>query len=81
MDDDIRADAFLFGEAQSRIVVSVSDDQLDDFISLVADSGVDFTNLGSVTHGQIKIDESDFGNIQEYSKSYMSALETEMIHD
>ncbi len=81
MDDDIRPDAFLFGEAQSRIVVSVSDDQLDDFINLVADSGIDFTNLGSVTHGQIKIDESDFGNIQEYANSYLNALEAEMIHD
>src|SRR5690606_15702015 len=30
-DEEIRKDAFLFGESQSRIVVTVNEEQLDDF--------------------------------------------------
>ncbi|MFZ7117630.1 MAG: phosphoribosylformylglycinamidine synthase subunit PurL, partial [Bacteroidota bacterium] len=78
--EDIRKDAFLFGESQSRVVVSVSEEQMDEFISLVADSGVDFTNLGVVTHGEIIVDEVKFGNISEYSKLYQEKLESEMAY-
>ena len=79
-DEDIRKDAFLFGESQSRVVVSVSEEQMDEFISLVADSGVDFTNLGVVTHGDIIVDEEKFGNISEYSKLYQEKLESVMAY-
>jgi len=79
-DEDIRKDAFLFGESQSRVVVSVSEEQMDEFISIVADSGVDFTNLGVVTQGEIIVDEDKFGNISEYSKLYQEKLESEMAH-
>lgn len=79
-DEDIRKDAFLFGESQSRVVVSVSEEQMDEFISIVADSGVDFTNLGVVTQGEIIVDEDKYGNISEYSKLYQEKLESEMAH-
>ena len=59
---------------------SVSEEQMDEFISLVADSGVDFTNLGVVTHGEIIVDEVKFGNISEYSKLYQEKLESEMAY-
>ena len=53
---------------------------MDEFISLVADSGVDFTNLGVVTHGDIIVDEEKFGNISEYSKLYQEKLESVMAY-
>jgi len=73
-DFDCRADAFLFGEAQSRIVVSVHPDKLDEFVNVIASSDVEFSNLGMVTEGEISIDESDFGNISEAKNLYDNAL-------
>ncbi|HNP99836.1 MAG TPA: hypothetical protein PKK99_12325, partial [Bacteroidia bacterium] len=68
-------DAFLFGEAQSRIVVSVSEEKLDAFVDALAASDVEFSNLGAVTDGEILIDEESFGNIQEAKALYDTALD------
>ncbi|MEP7265772.1 MAG: phosphoribosylformylglycinamidine synthase subunit PurL, partial [Bacteroidota bacterium] len=72
-DVDYRKDAFLFGEAQSRVVVSVNEEQLDAFVELLADSDVDFTNLGTVTHGDVIVDEENLGNISVYKEVYMNS--------
>lgn len=77
-DEDIRKDAFLFGEAQSRIIVSVSPEKLDAFVEVVADSDVDFTNLGTVGGNVIMIDGEDFGAVHEFGKQYQDALGTLM---
>lgn len=46
--EEIRKDAFLFGEAQSRVVVSVSKDNEDNFIKLMMRQNVEFSCLGEV---------------------------------
>ncbi len=68
---DIRKDAFLFGEAQGRVVVSVSKDNVDEFESLL---NIPFQKLGSVTPGEINIDDEDWGNIKEWNKKYNNAI-------
>jgi phosphoribosylformylglycinamidine synthase II len=73
-DEDIRKDAFLFGEAQGRIVVSVSQDKLDDFVEMIAETEVDFYNLGEVSGDEIMIDGESFGKVAEYSNSYNNSL-------
>jgi len=73
-DFDCRADAFLFGEAQSRIVVSVSPEKLDDFVDFLAPLDIDFSNLGMVTEGPFLIDEQPFGDIAEARSLYETAL-------
>ena len=73
-DEDIRKDAFLFGEAQGRIVVSVSQDKLDDFVEMIAETEVDFYNLGEVKGDEIMIDGESFGKVAEYSNSYNNSL-------
>ncbi len=73
-DFDCRADAFLFGEAQSRIVVSVHPDQLDEFVDFLAAADVEFSNLGSVTEGELLIDEQSFGHIADAKKMYENAI-------
>ena len=73
-DFDTRADAFLFGEAQSRIVVSVNEEHLDDFLAILADTDVEWENIGQVTDGDITIDELSFGNISEAKLLYDNAL-------
>jgi phosphoribosylformylglycinamidine synthase len=73
-DEDIRKDAFLFGEVQSRIVVSVHPDKLDAFVELVADSEVDFTNLGEVTGEKVIIDDEDFGDLTHFQDLYENSM-------
>lgn len=77
-DDEIRKDAFLFGESQSRVVVSVAAEQMDEFLELLSASDVDFTNLGTVTDGTLRIDNESFGQIAEYALSYDTAIEHEL---
>jgi phosphoribosylformylglycinamidine synthase len=73
-DEDFRKDAFLFGESQSRIVVSVHPDKLDAFVELVADSEVDFTNLGEVTGEKVIIDNEDFGDLSHFQDLYENSI-------
>jgi phosphoribosylformylglycinamidine synthase len=60
-DDSIRKDAFLFGEAQGRVVVSVTPEGQEAFIELLSTSEIDFTFLGTVNGGELIIDEESFG--------------------
>ncbi|MDB5062050.1 MAG: phosphoribosylformylglycinamidine synthase, partial [Mucilaginibacter sp.] len=63
-DSSIRKDAFLFGEAQGRVVVSVAPDDQERFIEMMATSEVEFSLLGAVNGiGNTNIDEELFGNI------------------
>src|SRR5690606_39017144 len=48
-DSEIRKDAFLFGEAQGRVIVSVKPENQEAFVELMAASVTDFTYLGVVT--------------------------------
>ncbi|MFM7078156.1 MAG: phosphoribosylformylglycinamidine synthase subunit PurL, partial [Bacteroidota bacterium] len=73
-DSDIRKDAFLFGESQSRVIVSVSADQLDGFIELVSSSDLDFTNLGEVTGSDLVVDGESLGSLSDYSDLYMNSI-------
>lgn len=74
-DSEIREDAFLFGESQSRVVVTLSQDQEDDFLSLMMGSPVRFTLLGHVTKGKLQVDGEHFGFIDEWKTVYDNALE------
>jgi phosphoribosylformylglycinamidine synthase subunit PurL len=75
LDDSIRADAFLFGEAGGRAIVSVSPKKQDDFEAAMEDTGVTLLVLGEVTSGNIDIDDEDFGHVDDYKKIYLNALE------
>ncbi|HKR06677.1 MAG TPA: AIR synthase-related protein, partial [Bacteroidia bacterium] len=73
-DEDIRKDAFLFGESQSRVVVSISPEKLDAFVDFIAGSDVEFTNLGEVTPGEIKIDGENFEAVMHFKNVYDGAI-------
>ena len=77
-DEDLRKDVFLFGEAQGRVVVSVSSENLDEFVEKISDSDVDFTNLGVVTDGEILIDGESYGSVAEYRNNYENAIAEKM---
>ncbi|MDD4748207.1 MAG: phosphoribosylformylglycinamidine synthase subunit PurL, partial [Salinivirgaceae bacterium] len=73
-DAEIREDAFLFGESQSRIIVSLTSKQEEEFIDFMIEQKTPFTIIGHVTKGDLRIDEARFGNINEASKLYMNAI-------
>jgi phosphoribosylformylglycinamidine synthase len=73
-DAEIRTDAFLFGESQSRVVVTVAPDQEEAFIDLMMLNGVEFDLLGHVTKGSIRIDDEEWGQVAEYKDRYDNAL-------
>ena len=73
-DAEIRTDAFLFGESQSRVVVTVAPDQEEAFIDLMMLNGVEFDLLGHVTKGSIRIDDEEWGHVSEYKDRYDNAL-------
>lgn len=77
-DEDIRKDAFLFGEAQGRIVVSISPEMQDSFVEFMSLNDIDYNMLGTVTSGEIMIDGEDWGKIADYKVRHENAL-AEMI--
>src|ERR1019366_2603168 len=73
-DEDIRKDAFLFGEAQSRVIVSVKKTDEDKFIDLMMASRAEFEYLGDVTGKEMIIDEESFGTVAEAKALFDNAL-------
>jgi len=73
-DSEVREDAFLFGETQGRIIVTVNEDQEDDFLEKMMSSGRKFTLLGHVTKGKMMVDDEHFGFISEAKDIFYSAL-------
>jgi len=67
---EIRKDAFLFGEAQGRVVVSVSMEKEDDFVDLMMESRVPFSTIGHITKGELRIDDISYGFINDYKINY-----------
>ena len=66
---NIRKDSFLFGESQGRVVVTVSNEQLELFESEIKASNVDSFLLGRVTkEANINIDSINFGMVEDYRK-------------
>ena len=73
-DNTIRKDATLFGEAQSRVVVSVNPDVHALFEAEL--KGLAFTKIGVVdANKEICIDNDSWGYISDWKQAYDTALE------
>ena len=73
-DDRHRLDAFLFGEGQSRVVVSVSPDQQKHVEGYLADSIIPHRLLGTVTADGFRIDNTPILTTAEAKGLYDNAL-------
>jgi phosphoribosylformylglycinamidine synthase len=78
-DDEIRLDAFLFGEGQGRIVISCKENQQDRLLDLIEEFEIPIVLLGHVTKGKIHVDGEAFGFCQEWRNTYDNALEEELM--
>jgi phosphoribosylformylglycinamidine synthase II len=73
-DAQIRKDAFLFGEAQSRVIVSVQADLEKMFEAEV--QNVAYAKIGQVlADGSMHIDSEHWGYITEWKNAYDTAIE------
>jgi phosphoribosylformylglycinamidine synthase len=70
-----RKDAYWFGEAQSRVVVSVAQGHLVSLLQLAENAGVSVTELGTVSTGEINVNGDDWGNILDWKNKYDTAIE------
>lgn len=75
---EIRTDAFLFGESQSRVVISVSSNKEEEFLDFMLEKKFPFNSLGHVTKGELRIDDSSFGFISDQKAIYDNALANKM---
>jgi len=72
--NNIRKDAYLFGEAQSRVVISVTKEKAAAVENILAGSSVSFEKCGTVTDGKISIDGEDWGSITGWKNNYDNAI-------
>lgn len=77
-DPEFRKDAYLFGEAQSRVVVSVKPRNEVAFLQFLEKQNVPHTQLGKVFGGNISIDGKDFGEINDWKNVYDNTLKNKL---
>jgi phosphoribosylformylglycinamidine synthase len=73
-DSELRKDAFLFGEVQSRIVVSVTEQNKEEFIEFMSESNTPFSLLGETINKDIKIDNENWGPLSEFAETFNDSL-------
>lgn len=74
----MRKDAYLFGEAQSRVVISVKPENKNAVIEIFEKAGVPVKEIGQVTAKDIKIDNQAFSSIDHFANIYNSSIEKVM---
>ncbi|TVR86056.1 MAG: phosphoribosylformylglycinamidine synthase subunit PurL [Saprospirales bacterium] len=73
-DSLVRKDAFLFGESQSRAVVSIDPNLRDLIFDILDNKNLKYHVLGNVTDGSVTIDSEPFGNIDEYREIHENTI-------
>jgi phosphoribosylformylglycinamidine synthase len=79
-DAAIRQDAFWFGEAQSRVLVSVDPSQKIPFEAKLNDSGTVYSALGIVKGTDLVADGQVLSSLDKAHTSYYTALETALMN-
>lgn len=74
-DTSVRKDAFLFGEAQSRAVLSVTATNTASLEAELKKHGVSFTKLGNVKGAAVVIDGTNYGSVADYKNAYDTSIE------
>ena len=78
-DVNIRRDAFWFGEAQSRVIVTVDAQNKATFESFLNQNNQVFSLIGEVAGKDMKVDGQVVSTLQGAFDSYHSALETALM--
>ena len=78
LNSEIRKDSVLFGEAQSRAVISISAANKLKFEAELNSAGIIFENLGAVKGNNIIIDGTNYGSVSEFSILYDTSIENKL---
>lgn len=73
-DSEVRKDAFLFGEAQGRVIVSVKPENQSLFVEKMAASATDFTYLGVVANSGNVVDDEMYDTTAHAKSIYDHVL-------
>lgn len=74
-DSNFRKDAFLFGEAQSRAVITTTTANSAAFEAELKKQAVAFTRLGLVKGNSLVIDGADYGSVEDYKQAFDTSIE------
>ena len=74
--DDLREDAYLFGEGQSRVVISVKAALIEKFENALGD--FPHERIGLVTSGEMLMNGDFWGTIDWWQEEYDSAIENHL---
>lgn len=74
-DKQVRKDAFLFGEAQGRVVVSARKEDEVKLVDALKKHGVKFSKLGFVKGKEMQVDGESLSTVREARELYDSSLE------
>lgn len=72
---DIRNDAYWFGEAQGRVVVSCSEANAAVIQQKGTEAGIAITAIGTVTEKTIEVNGENWGSTKEWKDKYDTAIE------
>lgn len=73
-DSSVRADAYWFGEGQSRVVVSVDPAQEAEFLQLVAQGDIPVNKIGVVSGADVQVNNENWGALSSWKNSYEHAI-------
>ncbi len=71
---ELRLDAALFGENQSRALVSVSADKVTEMMKHAQSIGVEALHIGTVTESEITVNGMVWSHIDAFAKPYENAI-------
>jgi phosphoribosylformylglycinamidine synthase len=78
---NVRRDAYWFGEAQSRIVLSCTIKNAEALLEKIKESNLPYEYLGIVTEGNIDMEGGYWGHIEDWKKLYDTAIERSLSGD
>jgi phosphoribosylformylglycinamidine synthase len=70
----VRSDAYWFGEAQSRAVVSVTKENQSDFEAYLASTGIAHELLGTTEGKEVEVNGENWGSIDSWKTKYDEAI-------
>ena len=72
---NLRKDAFLFGESQSRVVVSVAAAKTFELEKQLKSAGVHFEKIGAVAGKSVVVDGENWGPVSKWQATFDTVLE------
>lgn len=72
--DKVRKDAFLFGESQSRVVITCNRNDEQKVIELLEKNGSKGNVIGTVKGNALIVDGENFGSVTDYNNLYNNSL-------